>query len=190
MGKGKIIIAMCLLTLTSSAQNEDYIRPGLLAASLTVSPSWMLNRDEVNYNLTGFLEGHLDKHISLRGETHYFLDGKKDSPFLKLNSRTLFGVQYHLNKNNLDGHIGLLPGLSIMQVNGVLNTDGRVSTHVVPTISMKAGVSYYVWKIFHFFADVTYVHSSIHGMDQINGRADELYISAGLGFNVNTIREK
>lgn len=189
----KMIALLCLLAFSTTAQKDDYIRPGLLKSSLTITPSWMLNNSEVNYNLTGFLEGYLSKHLSIRGETHYFMDGKDENPFYKLNSQSYFGVLAHVNKNNLDAHLGFMPGFSISQVNGDLNPDGKHQIHFTPTFSINMGGTYYIWKVFHVFANATYVHSSINELDRTtgsNGRADELMISAGLGFNVNLIKKK
>lgn len=194
MGTLKIMIAVfCLMTFNGTAQREDYIRPGLLRSSLTISPSWMLNKSEVNYNLTGFLEGYVDKHLSFRGESHYFVDGRDKNPFYKFNSQTYFGVLGHVNKNNFDAHLGFMPGFSINQVNGDFNTNGKNQIHFTPTFSTNIGCTYYIWKVFNVFANVTYVHSSITELDRsagFNGRADELMISAGLGFYVNAIRNK
>jgi hypothetical protein len=186
MGKGKIILFLsCFVIWNASAQNDDYIGPGLLATTLTISPSWMLNRADVNYNLTGFLEGYLDKRISVRGETHYFVGGQNDNPYIKFNSRTLFGVQYHINNNNLDGHVGMLPGISLMKINGDINIEGNNTLHIVPTLGLKVGVSYFVGKIFQFFADVTYVRSTAIRTNGFSGKSDELLLSLGLGYNIN-----
>jgi len=182
------IIAASLLSLGLYGQNKDYIGPGLLKSSLTISPSWMLNRPEINYYLSGFVEGYLERNISLRGETHYFVDGKREIPYLNRNSATYFGVLYHINKNNTDAHIGFMPGISIIQINSssVSNTQNR--THVNPSFSINIGATVYIWKFCHFFTNITYIHTTLRGEGELNGRADELMISAGLGFNFNAIK--
>ena len=189
----KIIAVLCLLAFSATAQKDDYIRPGLLKSSLTITPSWMLNKSDLNYNLTGFLEGYLDKHLSLRMESHYFMDGRNDDPFYKFNSQNYFGVLTHINKNNFDAHLGFMPGFSVNQVSGDLKTNGKHQIHFTPTFAINIGCTYYIWKVFNVFANATYVHSSISELNRaggIDGRADEFMISAGLGFNVNTIRKK
>lgn len=190
----KIITSFCLvIAFNAVAQRDDYIRPGLLKSSVTITPSWMLNKPEINYYMTGFLEGYLDKHLSLRLETHYFMDGKVSNPFYKLNSLSSFGVLAHINKNNFDGHIGFMPGFSLSEVRGDLKANGKHQLHFTPTLSVNLGGTYYIWKVFHVFVNATYVHSSISELDRtmgLNGRADEFMISAGLGFNVNMIRKK
>lgn len=194
MGTTKIMIAlMCAVGFTGIAQKADYIRPGLLRSSLTISPSWMLNKSEVNYHLTGFLEGYLSKHLSIRGETHYFIDGRDDVPFYKFNSQSFIGILMHVNKNNLDGHIGFMPGYSFSQVNGDLKSNGKHQVHFTPVFAVNIGGTYYIWKVFNVFVNATYIHASVGELDRstgLDGRADEFMISAGLGFNVNTIRAK
>lgn len=194
MGTSKLMIALlCSIAFNGAAQKADYIRPGLLRSSLTISPSWMLNKSEVNYNVTGFLEGYLSKHLSVRGETHYFIDGKDDVPFYKFNSQWYIGVLMHASKNNVDGHIGFMPGYSFSQVNGDLKEDGKHQLHFTPTFSLNVGGTYYFWKVFNIFVNATYVHSSVRELDRtagFDGRADELILSAGLGFHINTVRAK
>ena len=186
-----IFIVFSLISFVGLTQDEDYIRPGLISSGLTISPSMMLNRGESSTYLSGFLEGYLDKHISIRGETHYFVDGLEDDPYFKFASRTTFGVLYHVNKNNLDAHIGFLPGLSVLEVNENVHNNGLRPTHITPTIAFNIGGSFYVWKYVHFFANVTYINSTIRNLpNTISGRTDELMISAGLGFNLNAIKKK
>ena len=190
MGTKKIITLIGLISFTAFGQKEIYVRPGLLTATATISPSFMLNRPEVNYYISGYCQGRLDNHFSFRGETHYFVDGAEKVPYLNLSSRTYFGILGHLSKGNFDSHIGFMPGISVMQMNGDFNTKGELRTHVVPSYSANIGVTYYVWKVFNFFANFTYVNSNIRQARGMNGKSDEFMISAGLGFNVNTVRAK
>jgi hypothetical protein len=153
----------------------------------------MLNKPELNYYLTGFLEGYIKKYLSVRLETHYFLDGKNGSPFYKFNSISSMGILAHLNKKNFDGHIGFMPGFSINMVRGDIKENGKHQVHFTPTISVNLGGSYYIWKYLHVFVNATYIHASITEIDKsigVNGRADEFMICAGLGFNVNIKRKK
>ena len=60
-----ILILICFPVWSAFGQNPNYINPGLLSFSTTLSPAIMLNRDEINYYVTGFIEGKVTKHISL-----------------------------------------------------------------------------------------------------------------------------
>lgn len=169
---------------TIAQEHKSYINPGLLTATTTLSPAKMLNRNEINYYVTGFMEGRLDKHISLRGEAGYML-GNSNDQLLKNNIRTFFGVQYGFPIRNLDLHIGLMPGLSIMQSNR--SAAGKYET--VPSISLNAGMKFYVWKYFNFFANFSYIHASMSNLVQQSGMSDELMLSAGLGFNFQVLKK-
>jgi len=184
-----IIVLLCFLSIKVKAQQENYIRPGLLAVSLTISPSVMLNQDNHNAYLTGFFEGYLDERISFRGEGNFVVSGLNDSPYYEKGFRTTTGVLLHTNKNNLDAHIGMMPGIYIARLtSSVLPKDERVS--IAPVISLNAGGTFYMWKYAHVFLNIKYTSTSYRKLNQnINGRADELMFSAGLGFNINTIKK-
>jgi len=184
----RMMTVMCLISLNGMAQQEVYVRPGLLRSSLTFSPSAKLNNSTTNYYLTGFLEGYIGDNLSIRGETHYLLgaDNGELSPFFKSSIRTSFGIQYHKNVKNFDSYIGFLPSVSFSQLNEEFVSTGVARNHFEPSFALKAGVTYYVYKFFHFFLEATYYNTTIRALDRINGRADEFMFSAGLGFNINT----
>ncbi|TNF49725.1 MAG: hypothetical protein EP305_02025 [Bacteroidetes bacterium] len=167
----------------SIGQQEQYIRQGTLKASATIAPSKMLNRDVQNIYIHGFLAYQLEEKLSLRGESFFYIPGAESSSTVNMYSSALntsFGAFYHETKNNWDSYLGFQPGLSIIQ------SPLKSGTSFNPTFSMKIGTAYYVWKYFHFFAELTYVNSTIRGFDQGSLRADELIFSAGLGFQINT----
>lgn len=180
----RILIFICFPLGGLFGQNSDYINPGLLSFSSTLSPAIMLNRDEVNYYVTGFVEGKITKQISFRGEANYLL-GNADSKFLRNNIRTLFGIQYGFEPfNNFEFHVGFSPGFSVMKSN--FNTS---RFEFVPSVQLNGGLRYYVWKYFHFFANFSYVHAQMENLNRINGMADEFVISAGLGFNFQVLKK-
>lgn len=172
-----------LFCLPVFGQKQSYINPGLLSASTTLSPSIMLNRSEINYYVTGFLEGRVHKSISLRGEMHYML-GNADTKFLKNNLRTTFGIQYGIPFGNFELHTGFAPGFSVMQ--SYFDTS---NTEFVPSVQLNIGARFYVWKVFHFFSNFSYIHSRMNNLDRVNGMADEFMISVGLGFNFQVLKK-
>lgn len=177
-------IVAILISLHSRAQEEIYIRPGLLKASATIAPGKMLNRTVNTIYLSGFLEYHTDKNISLRGDTYLYIDGAAQKPtdvLLRSASRTYFGAFYHWNLKNWDNFVGFQPGISLLRFSAI---SPKIS--VCPSFAVTAGSTFYVWKYFHFFANLTYVNSKAYGLNGGSLRADELIFSAGLGFNVNT----
>jgi hypothetical protein len=162
---------------------DSYINPGLLSASATFEPSFMLNHGEVNYYIMGFIEGKLSRHLSLRGDIHYLLPTDSNS-FLKNNLMVCFGMQYGIPVGNFEFHTGFMPGISIARSN-ILSSNIEVN----PTVQFNAGVRYYVWKYFHFFANFSYFHLRLNNLDGRNGLADLFTITAGLGFNFQVLKK-
>lgn len=164
----------------TSAQDQ-YIQPGLLAASITYSPSVMLNHAESNFYVTGFAEYFLDEHFSFRSDTYLFLNSQNENSLIKDGARSYFGIAYHLNKGNWDGSIGFQPGITYM--NSKLST---IQGQVKPSAALRIGTTYYVWKYFHFFANMTYTRSKLTVFERGSLVTDELIFSAGLGFQIAT----
>lgn len=189
--KEKVVTSIVVLFLgvfTTFAQTEKterdlYIKPGLLSASATLSPTDMLNRKEINYYLTGFMEGRVHENISIRGDIHYLLPNA-DSKFLKNNIRLALGIQYGFPIKNFEVHMGFAPGFAVMTSN--VNTDIH---EFVPTAQLNIGARYYVWKYFHFFGNIHYIHSRMNKLNKVNGMADEMVYSVGLGFNFQTLKK-
>ena len=184
-----IFVLIGVLSMKANAQQEIYIRPGLLATSMTISPSLMLNQNEKNIYLTGFIEGFLDKRVSFRGEGNLVIGGVDKTPFYEKGFRTTAGILFHANKNNLDAHVGLMPGVYIASLSNNLSAEGESQLSVAPVISLNAGGTFYMWKYAHVFMNVTYTSTSFRKVYRnINGRADELMFSVGLGFNFNALK--
>ncbi|MCJ8289003.1 MAG: hypothetical protein HRT58_06270 [Crocinitomicaceae bacterium] len=175
---------LCVMLISighyTSAQDQ-YIKPGLLAASITYSPSVMLNHAESNFYVTGFAEYFLDEHFSFRSDTYLFLNSQNENSLIKDGARSYFGIAYHLNKGNWDGSIGFQPGLTIMN-----RKDSFLQPKIEPSAALRIGTTYYVWKYFHFFANLTYTRSKLTVFERGSLVTDELIFSAGLGFQIAT----
>jgi len=191
MVRGIIFSSIFLLSGVVLSQ-EKYIQPGLLKATGTIAPSTMLNRSVQNIYLSGFLEYYLDRKLSLRGETFVFVDGKSktltNNLFIKEGMRTYFGAFYHFNKNNWDQYIGFQPGVALIKPLDSFEPNGPLQ--LSPSFAAHIGSTYYVWKYFNFYVDLAYVHSSYRGLTIGTQKTDELILSAGLGFQIQTKRRK
>ena len=64
-------------------ENEAFVRKGLLKATATISPSFMLNRNINNIYVSGELECFLENKVSVRGDCFWYRDSQQDIPFLK-----------------------------------------------------------------------------------------------------------
>ncbi len=176
---------VALAAFGCSAQEEVYIKPGLLAASITYSPSRMLNHDQRNFYANGFAEYFLDQNFSLRGDTYIFLNSQNKDAILKDGLRSYFGAAYHLTKGNWDGNVGLQTGISFMNTQ-ITTTRAQIQ----PSAALRIGTTYYVWKYFHFFANMTYTKSKLLVHQRGSLKTDELIFSAGLGFQIQTKKNK
>lgn len=176
-----LVILTIAVTSPSLAQEELYIQPGLLAASITYAPSGMLNHNQSNFYANGFAEYFLDKRFSFRGDTYIFLNSQNEDALINDGIRSYFGLSYHLNKGNWDGNVGFQSGITYMNTQ-VTTTRAQIQ----PSAALRIGTTYYVWKYFHFFANLTYTKSKLLIHQRGNLKTDELIFSAGLGFQIQT----
>jgi len=172
-------------------------RSGTLEGSATFSPSWMLNRKFSNYYLSAFGEYHLDLQISLRSDNYFYLNSGDEYPFVEDAFRSYVGVMYHLNPSpftNWDVTVGFQPGITLMSTTN--NTDGLQTLVAIepsrvvvsPSFAVSLGAKFYVWKYFNFFANVNYLNSKMGGIPGGPFKTDEIVLSAGLGFQIQTKR--
>jgi hypothetical protein len=173
----------------SNKKNDEpnYFRPGLLKASATISPGRMIKNEANSIYISGFLEYVLDSKYSLRGDVFQFVDARySDASLLEPNfmNRLYFGAFRHFGKKNLKFYTGCQAGMTFMQYYHSFSQGRKFS--VEPSFALKAGTTFYVWKYFHFFADLTYVNSTTRGLMFGSQKMDELIFSAGLGFHINT----
>lgn len=200
MVRGIFCVALCMIFNHLSAQNDSirnkqdfselYFRKGLVKATATISPGKMLQNKANSMYISGFLEYALNSKYSLRGDVFQFVDATySDASQLEplFMNRLYFGAFRHFGKKNLKFYLGAQHGMTFMQYYHSYNQGNKFS--VAPSFSIKAGTTFYVWKYFNFFADVTYVNSATRGLVFGSQRMDEIIFSAGLGFHLNTIKK-
>ncbi len=166
---------------------------GVLSASATYAPGIMLNQDRVNYHLHAFAEYHFNRSVSVKSDSYLFLN----SPSTELQGlkmiRSYFGMFYHLNQmpgDHWDVKIGFLPGITYAENGQFLNGQEIRTTSLAPSFSTATGFDYFVWKYFHFFSQVSYVHATMRGLPNGSERMDELMLSLGLGFQIPTRKSR
>lgn len=188
MKRLSLIVLITLLSIQIKAQHE-VIRPGLLKAMATISPSKMFGYNESYFYLHGNLEGYLSKKVSVAGEGYMFLGEQTNAIHsFQFNHNLFFGMSYHVTKGNGDLYLGIQPGVAISK----LNTDSvkvpvaHVGTN--PVFSAIAGYNYFVGKYFNFFVQTRFIAGE-HNYDK-HKTLSEIRFSAGLGFNINTLKKK
>lgn len=189
MVKAKSVLTTLLLFITIivfAQQNDDFIRNGLLKATATISPSFMLNRNINNIYVSGELEYFLENKISVRGDGLWYRDSQQDIPFLKQNSMIFFGALYHFSKKKHDLFIGIQPGAILSQPNMLDTSMVNYPAQINPSISVIAGYTFYVWDYCNFFLNARYLNTKYVGTSKGPLHLDEIILSAGLGFQIHT----
>ncbi|MCC7050601.1 MAG: hypothetical protein IT239_02320 [Bacteroidia bacterium] len=189
----KLIIYCCSLLVSFSiyAQSESsFIRSGLLKATSTITPSFMLNRKINNIYVSGELEYFLEDKISVRGDGLWYRDSQQKTPFLKQNSMVFFGALYHFSNKKNDLFFGVQPAVILAQPNLTDTLGGYYPAVINPGMSLIAGYTFYVWDYCNFYVNARYLQSKYVGTRMGKIPLDELFISAGLGFQIHTRKGK
>ncbi len=172
----------------------SYRTAGLVSASATYAPGIMLQRDQTNFHLNAFAEYHINRKVSLKSDSYWFLNSPNEKTSDLQMLRSHFGMFYHFNKNyssNWDLKLGVMPGMTYSRQTEILPTDAILRMKsFAPSVSVAVGFDYYVWKYFHFFSQVSYTNSTARGLYKGSQQMDELIFSAGLGFQIPTRSQK
>ncbi len=185
--KSEYLLLLLLFTVTLMGQETDnFVRKGLLKATATISPSFMINRNINNIYVSGELEYFLENKISVRGDGLWYRDSQQDIPFLKENSMIFFGALYHFSKKKHDVFIGIQPAAILSQPNMLDTSLVNYPVQINPGISIIAGYTFYVWDYCNFFLNARYLNHKYVGTSKGPVHLDEIILSAGLGFQLHT----
>jgi hypothetical protein len=153
--KHAILVLLVMQTATLSAQEPEG-RSGLLLGSASIAPGFMLHRQATNIYLCGHLEYYLEERISVRGRVARYMDAQGPMPALDRNDQLAFGPRYHFGRERLDLHIGVETGLSLTRPFAAAAEPLQEPLRALPTFALGAGLTWFVWDHFHFFADMRY----------------------------------
>jgi hypothetical protein len=172
-----LLAAVCMHTSLRSQVLENGERRGLLQATASFYPSWMLNRDTKNNYLAGHLAYYFDDHYSFRGEALVYIDGQAGTKVFSEHVQIQAGFGRHFPVKRWDPFVYGQMGLSAVQL--VWNP----KRYYQPAIGLTLGTHYNVSRYFYFFAEASYTHMAHpeHG-----GGLDQVLVSGGLGFQFPT----
>lgn len=182
---------MCMLffPILNFGQTDEIIRPGLIRATATLSPSYMFGNKQTFFYLHGNLEGYLTNSISAVGEGYAYLGNQSsDLSQIAYNHSLFFGISKHLVSKQHDAYIGIQPGISFTKMDAENNQLNTSRLGVNPLVSAVLGYNFYVNSVFHFFMQ-TRIIGGQHVYDKAQNLA-EFRFSAGLGFHLQTIRKR
>lgn len=183
-----LIFLSLSVSAQTSAEKPPIVRAGLIRAYATLTPSYLFSQKQAYFYLHGNLEGYLSNKISIAGESYFGLGSIGGKNHFNHNHSVYFGANIHyVNKNN-DLFIGLQPGLSVTQLKETETKLSKSTFGFNPLVSISGGYNFYVNKIFHFFVQMRYSYGK-HLYD-VQTNLGEIKLSAGLGFNLNTMKPK
>lgn len=172
------------------ADDESFVQPGLMKAFGCFAFDYRPHQNTWDYRLHGFLEYYLEKKISVMGEVYHYLDSNKDFPVIHKNFSVGTGLGYHWSRKRVNPYvfmmaIGNFYESQIQTDSGEVIRDQMTPNSGNPGLALGGGISLYVWKYFHFFAQIRYHHTFIYSAIQIKNM-DAFSVSYGLGFNFHT----
>jgi hypothetical protein len=190
MEQVKRILIIILFAKALDLNSQTFWRAGLIKGMATISPAKMFGYNESYFYLHGNLEGYLSERVSVSGDGYTSLGEQTRSPegFKSINN-LFFGLYYHFTKSkNGDLFGGLQPGVCIakLRTDSPKVPDARTGTS--PVFSAVFGYNYFVGNYFNFFVQARYIAGS-HNYD-LHKDLSEIRFSAGLGFNIHTMKTK
>ncbi len=190
---GKKIISISLLMVAvyiqqTFAQQNNFVRSGLIRSQLTISPGYFFADKNTYFYFHGNLEAFIEDRLSLSGDSYVFLGNQtSDTGLIKMNQSSFFGLAKHFSNGRSDLYFGFQPGFSVTQLN-IYNLPVESSYAFNPMVSFSTGYNYVFFKYFHFFSQLRYCYGQHLYERPVN--LGEVRISAGLGFNINAVKQK
>jgi hypothetical protein len=171
---------MAMIVSSLRAQNpEEGERGGLLQATVSLYPSWMLNHDVRNNYVAGRLVYYTDDHYAFRGEALVYVDAQTENRVIDDHLQIQAGFGRHFPLKRWDPYVYGQMGLA------GIRTEGSPQRYYQPAVGIIAGANYHVSRFFYFFAECSYSHMQD---PQTTGNLDQLFVSAGLGLQLPTKR--
>jgi hypothetical protein len=188
----RIFTVVLLLTasLSFAQQKPDFTSNRPIKFNLALNQGFMLQHKNTDLYISGNLEYFPEKNISIRGDCFWYIDSRQKNPVLKQNAIILFGALVHMPKGRSDFYAGLQPGVSYTLPNNPDNIDVTLPARLMPVLSVSAGYTLYFSKFANFFLAANYMISRYRGSHSGSIKLDEIMISGGLGFHINTKKKK
>jgi hypothetical protein len=178
---GARLISLLAVLITVSALHSQVLengeRKGLIQATASFYPSWMLNHQVQNNYLAGHVAYYFDDHYSFRGEALVYIDAQGENKIINDHVQIQAGFGRHFPVKRWDPFLYGQMGLAMIQVQGF------AQRHYQPAAGLTIGTHYHVSRFFYFFAECSYTHMQDPSQP---GRLDQFLVSGGLGFQLTT----
>ncbi len=182
----KHVLFLLLLPVPSTIVAQDsacFRGTGLLRASATISPGFMLHAPITNLYVNGRIEYFTNERTSFRGDSFWYIDAQQQKALLTQNSQFAFGPFYHVGSGRLDLALGFEAGLSLARP---ADAETPMPMRAQPNVAFCTGLTWTIWDHFHLFADARYVHDRYTGALEGTVPLHEFIVSGGLGFQLRT----
>lgn len=176
----RLIFAGAMLVLGTALRAQQLElgqRKGLLQATASFYPSWMLNHNVKNNYIAGHVTYYFDDHYSFRGEALVYIDAQGENKVINDHVQIQTGFGRHFPVKRWDPFVYAQIGLSAIQL------QGYTQRYYQPTVGLTFGTHYNVSRFFYFFAECSYTH--MQNPVRV-GPLDQLLVSGGLGFQFPT----
>lgn len=152
----------------------------MLQGTASLYPAWMLNRNVQNNYVAGHLNYFVHDKYSFRGEIMSYIDAQGDAKYLSSHTQLQAGFGRHFPIKRWNPYVYYMMGLARVRLHSQTGTD------LQPTIGLIGGTQFHASRFFYFFAEANYQHMQDPSKA---GNLDQLYVTAGLGFQLSTKRQ-
>jgi hypothetical protein len=190
MGTKLIILFICISTFLKAQDVSNGERKGLIKATGSLYKSNMLNGSISHFYLGGNSEYFFSHKYSFRGDI-YLLIGETYNAGYSMKNTSLLSAGFNRNfsKGKWCPTIGFYTGVTNLHMVSLLQTFAPDFNHptvqLIPHIGISAGVQYYFYTYFHFFAEARYVHQLNPFQPTL---LDEISYTGGLGFQIPLLK--
>ncbi len=186
MGKKLIFVFVCLSSVLQAQDLAKGERKFLLKATGSLYKANQLRSNLQHYYVGGNLEYFFADKYSFRGDI-YTLVGERNNVNFSMRSTTQLtaGFNRHFAVNGWSPFVGVYTGMTQLHSSPIIQDFVTEKAHpdiqYIPLVGITAGVQYYFYKYFHFYAEARFTHEvSPYASVSI----DEISYTAGLGFHI------
>jgi hypothetical protein len=172
-----LLVLICIAGPLGSQVVENGERRGLIQATASFYPAWMLHSPAKNNYLAGHLAYYFDDHYSFRGEVLVYIDAQTSTKVLNDHVQIQAGFGRHFPVKRWDPFVYAQMGLASVQL------QWNPKRYYQPVAGVTIGTHYHVSRFFYFFAEASYTHMA--NPERV-GNLDQVLVSGGLGFQFPT----
>jgi hypothetical protein len=186
-----LFLILCMLTISFAKAQEDeaFSKTYLICARASIGTGSMFHYPVTNVYLSGNVEYFSDELVSFRANVDYLEGSLAGNHFFKNNISSFAGVGMHFTtEEKFDPYIAIQPGAAFITSYYSLPDGGKYTGNpsITPLLSASAGFNYFASRYFHLFLNGQFVYGQHIPQSSERNRLEEIRITFGLGFNIQT----